>query len=253
VTANGGSDPHAKLRMLSAGSPLNEAAAAVVLLHGRGSRAESILPLWKPLSHAGVAYLAPQAAGKTWYPHSFLAPRESNEPALSSALRALDRVLGDLGSAGIPPERTLLFGFSQGACVAVEYAARRPGRYGGVAALIGGLFGPMGAPLQYSGSLEGTPVALCTSDPDRFVPAQRVRETADVLTDMGARVELRVEPGAGHVVTAAGLERARSLVRTLAGSAALEPRIASRPDRAAPRPAPSRAADRRRQIRPTVP
>jgi len=246
------SDPHAELRMLSAGTPINEANAAVVLLHGRGLPADSVLPLWKPLSRPGVAYIAPEAAGKTWYPHSFLAPRETNEPALGSALRALDRVLDDLASVGIPPERTLLFGFSQGACVVVEYVVRRPKRYGGVGALIGGLFGPMGTALEYPGSLDGTPVFLGTSDPDGWVPPERVRETGQVLGRMGARVDLRIEPDAGHVVTQAGLGGVRALVERLARTSAPEPRLPWTPDRAASRPARGRVADRRRRIRPSA-
>lgn len=251
VTYGGSSDPHADLRVICAGAPPAEAAVAVVMLHGRGSPAETILPYWKALARPDASYLAPRASERTWYPHSFLAPVDVNEPALGSALRAVDRLLGDLAAAGVPPERTLLFGFSQGACVALEYAARRPRRYGGVVALIGGLFGPMASTLDYRGSLEETPVFLCTSDPDPFVPPQRVRDTAAVLLEMDARVELRVERDAGHVVTETGLAGARALVEALGEVPATE-RLSSRPDRAAPRPQRALAEDRRQRIHPTV-
>ncbi|HZD05939.1 MAG TPA: hypothetical protein VE173_13595 [Longimicrobiales bacterium] len=221
-------DPHADLRILSAGRPIPDAAAAVILLHGRGRGADSVLPLQEALAHPEVAYLAPEAGGRTWYPHRFLARLEENQPALGSAVRALDRLVDRLDAVGIPPERLMLLGFSQGACLAAEYAARRPRRYGGVVALIGGLFGPEGSPLaSYSGSLDGTPVFLCTSDPDPYVPPERVRETAEILGRLGARVDTCFQKDAGHVITERGLTGARRLVARLTDGRGSVPRSAS--------------------------
>lgn len=210
-----GDDPHARLRILSMGRSMRDADAAVVLLHGRGQEAESMLPLVRAFQQPGLAYLAPEAGGRTWCPHSFEAPLEENEPALSSAIDALDRLIDRLAAAGVPPERTMLVGFSQGACLAVEYVTRRPRRYGGVVALIGGLFGPEGSPRDYSGSLDGTPAFLCTSDPDPHVSSRRVGETAEVLRRLGAVVRTRFQRDAGHVMTEEGIEGARELVEAL--------------------------------------
>lgn len=218
-------DPHANLDIASTGLLPELASATVVLLHGRGRAAESILALSRSLAHPDFAYLAPQAADRTWYPHSFLVPLEENEPAFTSGLRALDRLVVRLGRQGIPSERILLVGFSQGGCVAAEFAARYPRRYGGVAAFIGGLFGPEGTPRDYDGNLEGTPVYLGTSDPDPYVPPERVRETADVLRRMGAEVELRVRADAGHVILREDVEHTRHLMESLRGIRALAPAV----------------------------
>ncbi len=198
------SDPHRNLHVVTAGLPLDEARAAMVLVHGRGATAESILTLVPELvaggAAEGFAFLAPQAAGGTWYPLSFLAEIERNEPYLSSALGALERLLGQVEAAGVPAERTVLLGFSQGACLAIEYTARHARRWGGVAVLTGGLIGPPGMPREYAGSFEGTPVVVGSGDPDPHVPRSRLEETAAVLTRMGATVDLRIYPGMGHTV-----------------------------------------------------
>jgi phospholipase/carboxylesterase len=208
-------DPHAGMEVSAAGAPIREAEAAVILLHGRNLGADSILPLADSLDPGEVAFLAPEAGARTWYPFSFLAPRGENERSLASAIRALDALVEEIADAGIAAERVALVGFSQGACLALEYVARRPRRYGGVAALIGGLFGPEGSPLSYFGALEGTPVFLCTSDPDRLVPPARVRESADLLRRMGARVRLLVEQDAGHAISEAALTGTRTLVERM--------------------------------------
>lgn len=182
------------------GTPLNEAKAAVLMLHGRGDSARGILNLADVLEVDGVAYAAPEAEGNTWYPHSFLMPLERNEPQLSSALKAVQDALAELEAAGLARENIVLLGFSQGACLALESAARNATRYGGVIALSGGLIGPDGAPREYPGSLSGTSVFLGCSDVDAHIPEARVRESADVMQNLGGAVDLRIYPGMGHTV-----------------------------------------------------
>ncbi|MEJ7812502.1 MAG: dienelactone hydrolase family protein [Gemmatimonadaceae bacterium] len=200
--ASGGDDPHAGQPVRTVGAPLRGARAAVVMVHGRGASAEDILSLAPGLTLAtgGVAFLAPQAAGGTWYPFGFMSPIARNEPGISSGVRAIARVLSQVAAAGIPPERTMLLGFSQGACLATEYAARHARRYGGVAGLSGGLIGPDDTPRDYTGSLAGTPVFLGCSDVDGHIPAARVRESAEVLRRLGGEVDMRLYPGMGHLV-----------------------------------------------------
>jgi phospholipase/carboxylesterase len=184
-----------------AGDELAQAQAAMVMVHGRGATAESILALAaSELRRPGFGYLAPQAAHNSWYPYSFLYPLEDNEPHLSSALEKLSDLLGYLADAGLPPEHTLLLGFSQGACLALEFAARNTRRYGGVAGLSGGLMGPDGTPRDYAGSLDGTPVFLGCSDVDPHIPKERVEESAAVLRRLGADVTMRIYPGLGHTL-----------------------------------------------------
>lgn len=195
-------DPHAGGPVLAAGAPLATARAALIMVHGRGATAASMLELADELEGLGVAYLAPQATGQTWYPHSFLAPIPGNEPYLSSALGAVAAVLARVGAAGIPPARTILLGFSQGACLVLEFAARYAQRYGGLAGLSGGLIGPDGTSRTYPGTFAGTPVFLGCSDVDFHIPKARVEETAAVLTRLGATVTLRLYPNMGHTVNA---------------------------------------------------
>ncbi|MGH2523067.1 MAG: alpha/beta hydrolase [Anaerolineales bacterium] len=197
-------NPHQGQPVLTAGEPLARARAAMVMVHGRGANAESILELARELDAPGFAALAPQAAGDTWYPNRFLAPLESNEPWLSSALAKLAEVFAQVVKAGIPPERTVLLGFSQGACLALEFAARNARRYGGVVGLSGGLIGPDGTPRNYApdraGSLAGTPVFLGCSDVDPHIPKERVHHTAEVLRRLGGNVTERLYPNMGHTV-----------------------------------------------------
>lgn len=192
--------PHAGGALLAAGRPLAEASGALILIHGRGATAESILDLADYLPHPGLAYLAPQAADLTWYPLSFLAPMERNEPYLSSALARVGEVVAGVEAAGIPPMRIFLGGFSQGACLASEYAARNARRYGGLLIFSGGLIGPEGTAREYGGSLDGTPVFLGCSDVDPHIPLARVRETAAVLEKLGGRVDSRIYPRMGHTI-----------------------------------------------------
>jgi predicted esterase len=204
--------------MRHSGVPLDEADAVVVLLHGRGGTADGMLDLARDLSRQGVAWLAPQAAGNSWYPHSFLAPLESNEPGLSSGLDVIETALESARRAGIPDERHLLLGFSQGACLTLEFSARRPRRFGGIVGLTGGLIGPPGTSWAFDGSLDGTPVFLGSSDPDPHVPWSRVEETALVLERVGAAVTLRRYPGMAHTVNSEEIDMARSMIDALLSS-----------------------------------
>lgn len=192
--------PHQGQPVFAAGAPLDRAKAAMVMVHGRGASAQSILTLAEALDRPDFAYVAPQASGNTWYPNSFLAPIPSNEPGISSGMQAISDVLEQVAVTGIPAERTILLGFSQGACLALEYSARHARRYGGVAALSGGLIGPDGTPRDYPGSLDGTPVFLGCSDVDFHIPKQRVDLSAQVLEQLGADVTERIYPGMGHTV-----------------------------------------------------
>lgn len=208
--------PHAGQPVLTAGEGLDRATAAVILVHGRGGTADGILSLAGELARPGFAFLAPQAAGHSWYPLSFLAPIERNEPYLSSALDALAAVAARAAGVGIPSERTILLGFSQGACLALEFAAGHARRYGGLAGLSGGLIGPEGTPRDYSGSLAGTPVFLGCSDVDPHIPRERVLESGRVLQRLGGQVTLRLYPGLGHTVNQDELDQVRSMMAALA-------------------------------------
>ncbi len=192
--------PHQGQPVRTAGAKLATATAAMVMIHGRSATAETILSLVQAIDTAGFAYLAPQAAGNTWYPNSFLAPMPSNEPGITSGLAAIDDLMARISAAEIPPAKTMLLGFSQGACLSLEYAARHARRYGGVVGLSGGVIGPDGTPRDYPGSFDRTPVFLGCSDVDFHIPAQRVKETAAVFKRMRAVVTMRLYPGMGHIV-----------------------------------------------------
>jgi predicted esterase len=172
-----------------------------------------MLALYDELGVGKFAALAPQAAGNTWYPHSFLVPLDANQPYLDSALGRLDSLVADLLERGISTERIVLLGFSQGACLTLEFVARHPRRYGAVIALTGGLIGPPGTQRDYAGSLAGTPVFLGTSDPDPHVPFERVKETEVTLSRMGAAVELRRYPDMPHMINDDELEACRKLLQ----------------------------------------
>ena len=206
------SGPHQDTPLATAGRPVSEASGAVVMVHGRGATAESILELRHELERPDLAYVAPQAAGYTWYPYSFMAPMPMNEPGLSSALARLGEVVGELEAQGIPAERIVLLGFSQGACLSLEFAARNPRRYGGIVGLSGGLIGPAGTPRDYQGSLAGTPVFLGCSDRDPHIPRERVDESAEVLREMGGEVTERIYPNMGHTVNEDELEHVRAVL-----------------------------------------
>jgi len=211
---------HSASNVLTLGAPLEEAHLAAVMIHGRGASAEDILTLAQEIHayeaevgrRSDICYLAPQATGNTWYPFPFTVPLEQNEPWLSSALGVISSLFERLGEAGIPPERTLLLGFSQGACLALEWAARNPRRLAGLVGLSGGLIGPAGTPRDYPGLLAGTPVFLGCSDVDPHIPKERVLETGEVLKKMGGEVETRLYPNMGHFVNQDEIQVVRGLL-----------------------------------------
>ena len=205
-------DPHAAEPVLQDGLRLAGARLVAILLHGRGASAEDILGLAGELRPKDIAYLAPQAAGSTWYPYSFLAPLEQNEPWLGSALGVIAGLVEHVEQQGIPAERIVLMGFSQGACLTLEFAARHARRYAAVVAFSGGLIGPPGTPRDYPGAFGGTPAFLGCSDSDPHVPLARVRESATVLGGMGAVVDERIYPRMGHTINADEIEAVGALL-----------------------------------------
>ncbi len=184
----------------------------MILLHGRGASARGMLSLADALDVPGVAYLAPQAARRSWYPASFMAPVEENEPALSSALQVVDDLIDRVNEAGLTEEQVFLLGFSQGACLVTEYVARHPQRYGGVVGLSGGLIGPEGTSFEFEGTLDGTPVFLGCSDQDPYIPVERVEETAEVFRKLSAKVTTRIYEGMGHTTNDDEIEHVRILL-----------------------------------------
>jgi predicted esterase len=204
--------PHGGERVLMEGAPLESAAGVLIAIHGRGGGAEDIIALAREIAPPNVTIVAPQAAGNTWYPYPFLAPTERNEPYLSSALRTVADLVAQLGEHGIPPERIALMGFSQGACLALEAAARNARRYAAVIGFSGGLIGPPGTSFDFAGSLDSTPVFLGCSDVDPHIPKERVEESAVALDRLGAAVDVRLYPGMSHTVNRDELEAARSIL-----------------------------------------
>jgi phospholipase/carboxylesterase len=210
-------DPHAGQPVETAGVPLADADAAVLLTHGRGATAAGMLDLARQLDVSGVAFRALQASQRTWYPNSFMAPTGSNEPFLSSALSFLDRAVTEVREAGLDRDRIVFVGFSQGACLASAYVARNATRYGGLAALSGGLIGPEGTDFDYDGDLDGTSVFLGCSDVDPHIPVERVHETRDVLEALGGDVTERIYEGMGHTVNRDELDRIGAVLAGVVG------------------------------------
>lgn len=203
--------PHQGQPVQQAGIDPEAASVGVVLVHGRGATAASMLQFANALNVDGVAYLAPQAARNTWYPNRFLAPIESNEPGLTSGLQAVADAVERFREAGIPDERIVVGGFSQGACLASEFVARNPRRYGGVLALSGGIIGPEGTEFDYDGDLEGTPVFVGCDEADPHIPLSRVHETTEAFENLGGDVTERTYTGMGHTIN----EDERSFVADL--------------------------------------
>lgn len=209
------SSPHQDQQRVTAGAPLSVADAAAVLLHGRGATAKGIINLAQEFYCHGLALVAPQAERNRWFPASFLAPREANEPWLSSALSAVDDAVEFLSEQGIPSEQTLLFGVSQGGCLAAEYVVRNPRRYGGVVISSGGLLGPAGTTWDVAGSLDRTPTLVGGSSADPHVPVERLAETIRVLERLDADVTERIDDAEGHGITDAELASVDEMVATL--------------------------------------
>jgi len=197
------------------GLPLSEAKAAMIMIHGRGAGAGGMIPYIHHFESEGFAYLIPSAADLTWYPERFLVPRERNEPKLSSALSLIGELLKEVAEAGIPAEKTVLLGFSQGACLALEYAARHPQKLGGLVAWSGGLIGADDELTGYTGSLNGTPVFMGCSDIDFHVPVARVYQSAEILHGLGAEVDARIYPKMGHVVNLDEVKAVNTMMKAL--------------------------------------
>jgi predicted esterase len=213
--AEGGtSDPHRGSEEVWRGPSLESAQSAVVLIHGRGDSARGILALADEFLAPRTVFLAPEATGNSWYPYSFLSKIELNEPWLSSSLHRVQAAVATV-SAVMPKESIVLMGFSQGACLALEFAARNPTRYGGVVALSGGLIGPPGTTRSYPGSLEGTPVFLGCSDVDPHIPVGRVRESARVMDGLGGEIDERIYPGMGHTINQDEIAWAKGLLDSI--------------------------------------
>jgi phospholipase/carboxylesterase len=206
------SDPHGTQAIVSSGSPLADAAGVLILLHGRGGTAEDILGLGEAIAPEKWAMLAPQASGNSWYPFSFIAPREQNEPYLTSALGRVQAAVDATLAAGVAAEKIVIGGFSQGACLATEFVGRNPRRYAALLAFTGGLIGPLGAPIKLTGDLAGTPVLFSSGDPDPHVPWARVQQSADLLQEIGGRVTIRRYPGKPHSVIGEELKSARDIL-----------------------------------------
>jgi predicted esterase len=206
--------PHQGQPVLAAGEPLDRASAAMIMVHGRGASARDILTIAAEVATPGFAFLAPEAAGGAWYPNRFMEPIESNQPWLDSALELLKTILARVGET-IRPEQVILLGFSQGACLTLEFAARHARRYGGLIGLSGGLIGPDGTPRDYPDSLAGTPVFLGCSDVDPHIPAGRVRDSAAVLEKLGGVVRVELYEGLGHEVNQDELDVVRAMMAAL--------------------------------------
>jgi phospholipase/carboxylesterase len=196
------------------GKTLGVAKKALIMLHGRGAAAEDILGLAAHLSVNDFALIAPQATNYTWYPYSFLAPVQQNEPWLSSALALLDEVITDLNKAGIQAEQIFFCGFSQGACLTLEYVCRHAKKWGGVAAFTGGLIGDKLNLANYGGDFGGTPIFVGSSDPDPHIPVARVHESIKILKSLKASVNEKIYAGMGHTISENEIQLANSWVFT---------------------------------------
>jgi len=197
---------------IESGKSLNEAENVLIMIHGRGGSAEDILGLASSLNVSSYALVAPQAPGNTWYPQSFLAPRTENEPSLSNALKQIDDLVNYLGEIGFSKSQIYFLGFSQGACLVLDYVATHANRYGGVVAFTGGVIGEVVDHRNYHGNFDGTPVFIGSSDPDFHVPVTRVKETTTLLEGMGARVTEVIYQDMGHTITSAEIVQVNKLI-----------------------------------------
>ena len=210
--------PHQELPQAEHGASLSRAKAAMVMVHGRGATAQSMFPLADEFAQPDFHYRAPQAQNHTWYPYSFLAPKEKNQPGISSGIQMLHNVLNDITSAGIPGERIILLGFSQGACLVTEFVARHPQKLGGIVAFSGGLIGPNIDASNYTDSMEQTPVFLGCSDVDPHIPKERVDKTAEVFDKLNADVTKRIYEGMGHTVNEDEIKTVRGMMANVLNS-----------------------------------
>ena len=208
--------PHAGQSALTRGLPLGEGRAVVIMVHGRGAGPENILELERAFDRPELTYIAPGASGRTWYPYGFMSPIAANEPGITSGISVIHGLIDQALAHGVPTERIVLLGFSQGACLVCTSAQRRPARYGGVICYSGGLIGPPGTVWAEGGSLEETPAFFGCSDRDAHIPEERVRASAAVFERMGAAVTTRIYPGMGHLVNGDEIEFTGDLLSTIA-------------------------------------
>jgi phospholipase/carboxylesterase len=207
-------DPHGNEEIIYRGEKIEVAKAAMILIHGRGADAESILMLTNELNADGFLFAAPQASGNSWYPYSFLSPVEMNEPGISSGLKKIKDLISFLNQNGIEKERIILLGFSQGACLTLEFAARNPAKYGGIIALSGGLIGDK-LNENYSGSFEKTKVFLGCSNIDPHIPEERVHKSAEIFLRLDADVLKKIYPNMGHTVNRDELKHINEIIQFL--------------------------------------
>lgn len=200
------------LANITAGISLKEAKKALIMLHGRGASAHDILSISKYLEVSDFALIAPQAENNTWYPYSFLAPIPQNEPSLSKSLDRIAEVVAQVQENGIEKENIYFLGFSQGACLSLEFVARNAARYGGVVAFTGGLVGDHLSEGNYTGTFKNTPIFIGTSNPDVHVPVERVNESEVILTKMGASVTKKIYDNMGHTINQDEIDLANQLV-----------------------------------------
>ena len=208
-------NPHLGQPVIHAGADLSDAKAVAIMIHGRGANARDILSLASEFHQKDIAYLAPQAYGNTWYPFSFLEPLERNEPGITSGLGAINRIAERLELDGFSSDKIMLLGFSQGGCLALEYAARNARRYGGVVGLSAGLIGPQGTPRDYPGSMSGTPVFVGCDEQDFHIPQERVHETAEVFGQLEADVTKRLYSNMGHSINSDEIGIVQSMLNDL--------------------------------------
>lgn len=207
--------PHQNSNIVTHGLSPNDADLAMIMIHGRGASAESIITLSEEFDTGNIHYRAPQASQSTWYPYSFLQPTERNEPGLSSGLQVIFDIISDLEEKGISKEKIILLGFSQGACLSTEFVARHPARFGGLIALSGGLIGESVQSENYKGDLNGTPYFVGCSDVDPHIPVKRVDKSVEVLEKLGANVTKKIYPGMGHTVNQDEIEHIKKIIGKL--------------------------------------
>ena len=199
-------------QIATAGTPLAQAKGALVLLHGRGGTARNIISLASEFNLTDFTIFAPQATNQSWYPYSFMAPVEENQPALNSALQVIGQTVEEIITAGVTADKIYFAGFSQGACLTLEYIARNAQRFGGAVAFTGGLVGEKLQLSNYKGDFAGTPILISTGDPDPHVPLSRVEESVAVLKNLGAEVTLKVLKGRPHTILREEIELANQLI-----------------------------------------
>ncbi|MGM0745613.1 alpha/beta hydrolase [Rhodohalobacter sp.] len=209
--------PHQKSKTVAAGVNPENADGAIIMIHGRGATAESIITIANEFDAKNLHFVAPQASGNTWYPNSFMAPSERNEPGISSGLQAIFNIITNLEEQGIPKRKIIILGFSQGACLATEFVARHPARYGGLIAFSGGMIGKGDTvnPYNYTGSLDGTPYLVGCSDKDAHIPVERVEESVQIMKKLGASINKKIYPDMGHTIIRDEIEEAQKIIEAI--------------------------------------